>query len=322
MYAGQQITFILTKLSLPLAVALSLIGCTFTNGLFPKTASPVSVNFFTPTPAPTVGAPLVATPVVAARVNGSPILLDTVLQEVSVFRQSLTQGEVDNTPPSVAEIKERVLNKLIDQLIIEQQAELLGLKVSAEDLAISAEAIQNKAGSQEQFEAWLLSNQLAEEQFLKNLEAELTTQRLYDQITENVPAQTDQASVRYLWVTDQEQAQIVEQQIVSQMSFDQITAEQANNSPDLAGEDQLDWFPESAGFLPAEVETLVFRSQPGEIVGPIFVSGKYYFVDVEEIEEDRTLTLDRQQALKKQLFLRWLRQKRMEAQIEKIVTLN
>lgn len=312
----------MTKYFLPLAVTLSLVGCAFTSDLLPKTASPVSVNFFTPTPAPTVGAPLVASPVVAARVNGSPILLDTVLQEVSVFRNSLTQGEVDNTPPTVAEVKEQVLNKLIDQLIIEQQAELLGIKVSAEDLTISAEAIRKKAESQEQFEAWLLSNQLNEQQFLKHLETELITQRLYDQITDDVSVQSEQALVRYLWVADQEQSQDVEQQIASQMSFDQIMKDQVKKNPGRSESGQLDWFPEYAGFLPAEVETLVFRSRPGDIVGPVFVSGKYYFVEVGEIEQDRPLTLDRQQALKKQLFLRWLRQKRMEAQIEKLITLN
>jgi parvulin-like peptidyl-prolyl isomerase len=315
--------FILTKYSLPLAVALSLAGCNFTNGLLPKTATPVSVNFFTPTPVPTVSAPLVASPVVAARVNGSPILLDTVLQEVSVFRHSLTQlGEADSTPPAVTEIREQVLNKLIDQLIIEQQADLLGIKVSTEELAISAEGIRNKAESEEQFEAWLLSNQLTEEQFLNNLEAELTAQRLYDQITDNVPAQTDQAVIQYLWVTGQEQAQNVEQQIESQMNFDQIVEDQVNKNPGVLESGKIDWFPEDAGFLPAEVEAVVFQSQPGTITGPVFVSGKYYFVDVEEIEQDRPLTLDRQQALKKQLFQRWLRQKRMEAQIERLITLN
>jgi parvulin-like peptidyl-prolyl isomerase len=315
--------FILTKYFLPLAVALSLAGCNFTNGLLPKTATPVSVSFFTPTPAPTVGAPLVASPVVAVRVNGSPILLDTVLQEVSVFRHSLTQlGEADSTLPTVTEIKEQVLNKLIDQLIIEQQAARLGIGVSAEELAINAEAIRNKSESEEKFEAWLLSNQLTEEQFLKNLEAELTTQRLYDRITDNVPTQTDQAAIRYLWVTGQEQAQNVEQQIGNQMNFDQIAEDQVNNNPGLSGSGKIDWFPENAGFLPAEVETVVFQSQPGNIIGPVFVSDKYYFVDVEETEQDRPLTLDRQQALKKQLFQRWLRQKRMEAQIEKLITLN
>jgi parvulin-like peptidyl-prolyl isomerase len=321
LYAEQKLTFILAKYFLPLMVAVSLVGCTFTDSLLNRAATPVSVNFFTPTPVSTVGAP-VTTPAVAARVNGTPIFLDTVLQEVALFKQSLAQEEVDGTPPAATQIKDQVLSRLIDQLIIEQQAGLLGLSVSEEDVAISAQAIRNKAESQAEFETWLLTNRLTEQQFLRELETELTTRRLYDQITADVPVQTDQARVRYLWVVGRDLAQEIENWLVNQIEFDQIIEEQINNNPGLSESGQLNWFPLHAGLLPAEVETLVFRSQPGEIVGPIFVSDRYYFVEVEGIEKDRPLTLDRQQALKKQVFLRWLRQKRLEAQIERPVTLN
>ena len=316
----------MTKYFLLPAVAFSLIGCATANGLLNATASPVGLNFFTPTPgataAPTVGAPSAAPPPVAARVNGTPILLSTLSQDVSLIRNVSAQGGFDGTPPEVDEVREQVLNKLIDQLLIEQQAELLGLNISAQDLAVNAQTIQNQAGSREKFEAWLADNSLTEQQFLDRLDEQLTARRLYEQITSQVPDQADQISLRYMWITEAHIAQEVEQQIVNQQAFSQIIEAQFQKYPDLLETGRLDWFPEHAGYLPAEVEPLVFKSQPGDIIGPTFVSGKYFFAEVEEVEYDRPLALDRKQALKQQVFLRWLHQKRTEAQIEQFVTLN
>ena len=307
-------------------VAFSLAGCSITNALQDTTASPVAVDFFTPTRAatavPTVGAPPATLSAVAARVNGTPILLDTVLQEVSTFSDVRAQVITDSTPLDVAETEVQVLNRLIDQLIIEQQARLMGLEVSAEDLATRAQAIREKAGSREQFEAWLSNNRLSEQRFLSDLETELTAKRLYDKITEDVPFQAEQVSLRYLRIADPHLAQEVEQQLANQKEFSQVIDEQISNNPSYAETGRLDWFPEHAGYLPTEVEQLVFQSQPGKILGPIFVSGKYYFVEMEGMESNRPLALDRQQALRQQVFLRWLHQKRTEANIEKSVTLN
>lgn len=276
----------------------------------PTTAVPAAAPTATPLPAPQ-----------AAIVNGWQILLADYEQRVAPYEQTLlTQGLDPSTAEGqarLAEIRQEVLDNLIDTVLIEQRALDLGVSVSDADLEAQTAADIEAGGGQAAFDEWLQATGLTHGDYKQMLHEALLTQRVMDAVTASVPQVAEQVHARQIVVASQEVAGQVLAELQAGADF---VAVARTKSTDLATKDNggdLGWFPR--GLIPPELESLAFSLQPGEIGGPLQMDDGYHFVQVMEREQDRPISPEMQGQLRLALFDRWLEEQRAEAVIERLV---
>lgn len=193
------------------------LGCSFGSrlGLAPEStgtnestsSSPVSFSTATPVLAlmgqgeTSVAGPeqtAATEPSLAARVNGEPILLERYQAHVAQMEQAFNRQESNDNASqmTMTELRQQVLEGLIEQKVIEQQADALGISVSQETVEAEAQRFMAEIGPQAQFETWLADNGLTNAMFLTDLRSQLIASQVFEQVTHNVVEETIEATHR------------------------------------------------------------------------------------------------------------------------------
>lgn len=279
----------------------------------------------TPTPVPTnTASPQIAADrafengePLAARVNDQPIFLESFEKQVAQFERVLQAQGVDTSgsqgQTALAPIKQQVLDSLVEQLVIEQQAAGLGVNITAEEVEAKAQAAID---AQPQFEAWLNRNHLTYQEFVDRLRSQLIAGRVFEQVTQNAPESAGQIKLAHIRVTEPETAAAIIEQLKNGGSTFAILAQEHS-----ADEPGSVWMPRGAGLLPGPVEEIGFSLNVGEVSGPIQTPRGFYIIQLEDKAPDRPLTEDMLQLVKKQIFINWLAEQRSQAVIEIFVEL-
>ena len=284
-----------------------------------ETATPTSA----PTPAPTAttdrswenGRPL------AARVNNQPIYLETYQKQVAELTETLAAQGVTLSPSgqeSLAKTSRDVLEALIDQLIIEQQADKLGLVVSDEEVEAKLQEALGRRENGTALEEWLAANDLTIEELKGRLRAELITNRLFEYLTNNIPDTAEQVQVQSIRVTDEVTARLIVAQLKQGVDFNDLAQTYSVDEP-IGDNDEQDWLTRGGGILPVEVETIAFSLQPAQMSGPISTPTGYYIIKLLNRQADRPLGSTMVQTLKIQAFDDWLTAERSAATIDRFV---
>lgn len=261
-----------------------------------------------PTPTPTE--PL------AALVNGEQIFLSDFEAELARYeaQQSAAGGEA-------ADIREQVLNALIERRLIMQAAEAAGVVVTPE--MVDQRLSELRAADEAAFQAFLQTNGWTEEEFRETLEAEIATGEMIARVTTDVPTTMEHVRASYIQMDDGALAQSVLERaragddfafLAEQNSVDRVTG---INGGDLG-------FFKVGSLLVPEVEAAAFALQPGEISDLIAVTdaeGKttYYIIKVTERDPNRELTADDRYGLLQATFDAWLDSLWSSATIERLV---
>jgi parvulin-like peptidyl-prolyl isomerase len=259
----------------------------------------------------------------AARVNNQPLYLDVYEQHVARFEQILKARQVDPDSQAgqtqLAQLEQQVLNSLLDQLIIEQQAETLGIHLTDQETQAKVQESVSQAGDQGQFEAWLNQNRLTYDSLIDEVRSELIAGRVFEQVTQAAPGAAEQVRLRYIRVADQATALALMEQLRGGADFVQLAQTQSLDQAGQINGSDSGWVPRHTGLIPAQVETVAFSLNPGDISGPIQTAQGFYVIKLEDKEGERPLTTELQQILKKQIFEEWLREKRAATAIEKYI---
>jgi len=166
----------------------SLVACQSSlAALMPATVTPIptptatATATSTPSPTPTPDPSFEAGLPLVARVNGEPIFLATYQAELRAITTTISRHGVDLTTQDGQQIEQQVLDGLINRLLMEQQAQKLGI-------TITTEALQTHLAefSPDQLATWQTMNRLSHEELTTTLTFELMVNRLSDQITHDV----------------------------------------------------------------------------------------------------------------------------------------
>jgi parvulin-like peptidyl-prolyl isomerase len=255
----------------------------------------------------------------AARVNSQPIYLDVYQQQVAQLEQALQAQGLDSSTPqgqaTLAQVQQQVLNALIDQLIIERAANRLGITITDAMLeARMQESIAQKPG-QTQLEQWLAANNLTYEQFKQTVRSQLIANQVFEQITKDTPDAAEQVQIRQIVVADEGAARAIIEQIKNGADFAALAEQYSLDQGSRANGGYIDWFPQGLGLVPPEVEKVAFTLQPGQAHGPIQSPLGWHIIQLQQREPSRPLG-DKQQALKQQIFIKWLTEQRSLTTIE------
>ncbi|MCZ2145702.1 MAG: peptidylprolyl isomerase [Anaerolineales bacterium] len=246
----------------------------------------------------------------AALVNGEIIPLSYYQNEVLRYRASFAEGE---TPPTDAEIQTTVLNSLIEQLLLAQQARQSGFTFTDADVQQRIDALLTQLGSGSALTDWMQVNHYddAEFRYALKLSTEAAWQR--DEIINAVPTAVEQVRARQIFAQTQAGAEHALTSLNSGASFDDLAWQY---SPETGGE--LGWFPRGYLLYP-DIEAAAFLLAPGEHSGIIQTEIGYHIIQVMERSDAHPLTTDARLSLQTQALAQWLEARRAEAKIDLVL---
>lgn len=196
---------------------------------------------------------------------------------------------------------------------------------------------------------------MSETDFRRLIEGDLLRQKLYEQITKDVPTTAEQVRVRHILVTirtpvptpeptptggptlepnatpaptptptpeprDEAQALALITEIQQKLSAGEDFAELAKQYSDDPGSKDtggdLGWFPRNSGFV-QEFEEAAFKLQPGQVSPPVRTQFGYHLIKMEERDPARPLDEFTVLQNKYQAYQQWLTDLRNSAKIER-----
>jgi parvulin-like peptidyl-prolyl isomerase len=274
----------------------------------------------TPEPTPIPPTPTPSEPL-AAMVNGSPIFLAEYENELARYQQA--QSELDSPDIDYAEL---VLDSLVERELIIQAAAANGVFVTEEEVAAKVAELMEESGSEENFAAWLRTNQLSPEEFEEAISAELLTQKMIELITADVPTTAEQIHARSIRVDDPELAQSLLDQINSGSDFGELAKQYSLDSLSATAGGDMGFFSAGSLIVP-ELEAPAFSLQPGEtsqVIPVTHFDGQptYYLLQVIELDPERTLEGNQREVLLGQAITSWIAELRTQAEITIFVNLS
>jgi parvulin-like peptidyl-prolyl isomerase len=257
----------------------------------------------------------------AARVNGEPIYLDVYEKQVAQAQRMLAdqglilEGEAGRA--QLAQTRQNVLNALLEQAIIEQEAARAGIVVSDEEAEASVQ--ESIALGQQAFDQWLAENEMTVEEFRATQRAQLLAGRVIEEVTAGLPTTAEQVHARHILVSDRDQAEALRQELQSGANFAAVAQQVSEDVSTAANGGDLGWFPRDVPLMPPAVVEAAFELNSGEI-GPVIESDQgYHIIKVESREANRPFTSDILLYTSQRAFEEWLAERRDQATIERYV---
>jgi parvulin-like peptidyl-prolyl isomerase len=262
----------------------------------------------TATPEGSLPDPEVAIPTVgaaAANVGGEEISRATFELHLDLYQAAQTQT---GTLLATEEAEQKVINNLIDRLLLAQGAREQGFSADSVLEERLANLVQ-QAGGQEAFDAWLAANGYTEEVFRGELALEIEAAHMRDLIAAEVPSTAEQVRARQILLSDQFSADRLLGQLNEGTSFEQVVA---NNDPARFGD--LGWFPRGY-LLQPEVEEAAFALQPGEYSQVVQSELGFHLIEVIERDPARPLNPQALLQLQTQAIADWRADRRTQTEV-------
>ncbi|MCI0478678.1 MAG: SurA N-terminal domain-containing protein, partial [Anaerolineales bacterium] len=184
----------------PLVIATSQVLPTPTRG------TPVKGALVCPTVTP-----VPANAQLAARVNNQGIPLDLFNRQAAQAQAAMIQSGLD--PKSAAgqeslkSLKQQVLDQMINDVIIGQQAEYQAIKVTDDDLNVRLAQMIQDAGSVDKLNEYLTKNQMTLGDLCTQMRANLLSEIMFNRITAPFPTAVEQVHLRQILVSTPATAQ-------------------------------------------------------------------------------------------------------------------
>ena len=255
---------------------------------------------------------------VVASVNNQPIAGTTYVRELARFEAGQAALGMQSSDP--ATYRQQVLDMLIDQELIRQEAARQGIVVGDETVNAELQDVVNEFG-QEYFDGWLAGNLYTPEEFREVVRLELISNQLVDQIITGVPTTVEHVHARHILVNSQAEADAILARIQAGEDFAALA--QAH-SVDVTSKDNggdLGWFPRG-GLLVAEVEEQAFSLAPGQLSGVITSAWGYHIIQTLEFDPAREIEYDTRQRLINQAIEAWRLSLRNGADIQQFITIT
>lgn len=264
---------------------------------------------------------LPSAPDAAAIVNGVPIPLAAYQRQVDQYQAALVQQGMNlNSPDAQAQLtqlRQLLLDNMIDDQLIAQEAAKEGVSVSDADLDAAMQQLIDAAGGQAAFEQTLAASgqtlddarQLQRTQMLNNL--------MRDRVLQSVGSQSEQVHARHILVDSPATAEALLAQIQAGADFGDVARQSSMDTLTKASGGDLGWFPRGV-LVSKEVEDAAFALQPGQISPVIKSEFGYHLVQTLERDPARTVDPDTLLRLQQQAIEQWLNRLRAAAQVQRL----
>jgi parvulin-like peptidyl-prolyl isomerase len=268
--------------------------------------------------------PATLDPAVVALVNGEAIPRAEFERELSLAFE-VPEGATPPAPDQLVALKQTVLQGMMDRQLLLQAARARGVTVSPE--AVQRAAARLKADyPRERFQEALSQGRLTEAEFVGKVAAQLTVEKLVDEVVYERVAVTEEELQGYLdahtsefqepeqvhaaqiVVKEVDEARRLREELHKGVKFGDLARAHSLSADARVGGD-LGWFPR--GVMPAEFDKVAFSLQPGQISD--VVTSEYGFHLFKVLERRPARKKDLAQ-VRREVERRLLRDKREKAQ--------
>jgi parvulin-like peptidyl-prolyl isomerase len=254
----------------------------------------------------------------AATVNGTPITLASFqAQAFDTQRFFVDQGldpNTDDGQQQLRDLRQKVLDDMIHQALIEQYAAEQGIAISEEDIDAQIASYIAGVGGEEQFEAKMQETGTTREAVREMERKSLIGQRVMEEVVGSVAATAEHRHVRHILCEDAAACEDARARIVAGEDFGTVAADVSKDETTAGNGGDLDWL--SQGIVPSQqFEAIVFDLPIGELSPVVESDFGFHVVEVLATEE-RELSDEQQFAVRDKRFMDWLAERRTAADIE------
>jgi peptidyl-prolyl cis-trans isomerase C len=287
-----------------LLLALVLAACGSGNPTSIPAATPaISSSAATPTSTSFQPSVTSTSQPLAARVNGEGISLEEYQAELSRYQASVGT-ELATTD------KQRVMDELVDQLLLAQAAAQSGYQADEATLDNRVDQLTNQLGGAVALETWMASHAYTKDSFRQDLARSIAAAWMRDQIIQKVPEAMEQVHARQILVYSQDTADEMLARLNAGKDFTALAAE-----VDPVSKGDLGWFPRGY-LLDPKLEQAAFSLQPGEHSPIIQTGAGFHILQVIERDAQHPLEPDARLTLQSKALQDWLAEQRKQSKIE------
>jgi foldase protein PrsA len=248
---------------------------------------------------------------IVATVNGEEISL-------TEFERAFNRNQLQTATASYDALASAVLHTLVEQTLIHQAAEEMGISISEVEIEAEYQATRALVADDESWNSWLEANLFTQEEFRASLRDALVTQRVRDAITSNDEAITVmQVRARHILVGTAQDAENVLQRLNTGEDFSALAAELSSDVTTREQGGDLGWFGPN-DLLTPELADAAFRLEPEQIAGPVETMLGYHVVQTLEFGE-REFAADEESDLAAIRFTTWLQSRLDDADVVRFV---
>ncbi len=163
------------------------------------------------------------------------------------------------------------------------------------------------------YQQWLNYIHLSDSEYRQVVEAALLTQKLNDQIKQNIPTEGKQVHVYAIKAANEGNATEVENLLKNGGNFTTVAAEYSTDATTKQYGGDLGWVPQ--GILLPELDQAAFSLPAGNVSEPIVSTKGYYIIKVAEIDNNRPIDNQYRQILASTAFNNWFTEQRKVVEI-------
>jgi len=265
--------------------------------------------------------PLPANAPLAARVNGQGIPLDLFNRLAAQAQAAMIQNGLDPKSASGQEtlknLKLQILEQLINDTIIAQQADYQAMRVTDDDVnARIAEMIQD-AGSVEKLNEYLTRHQMTLGDLCTQMRASLVSEMMFERVTAVLPTTEEQVHWRQILVATPATAQALRDRARRGEDFAALARQHSLDETSKAQGGDMGWTPR--GVLDPRLDAVLFDLPVGQVSEVITTNFGYHIVQVMARDKARPLPPELVQDKRQRAFFEWLKVVRDSAKIERFV---
>ena len=306
-------------------IALLLAACT-TDPAQPPATPAITPEFFsvtvmapTDTPAPT---PLPTEPPLAAKINDQSITLEQFNVEMARYITAMPSAPdpaSNDGQQLAAQLKEQVLDAMIEQSLIEQAAAKEGIVISEAQVTDEINVAKERAGGEENFAAWLAANRMSEQDAHDLVMRNLQVNAVRDRVLAQLPRSAEYIHAYHIVAGTEREASQILQRLQDGAKFSALAQTLSIDDSTRADGGDLGWITRNSGaLLWSEVEDAAFSLPIGETSDIIKSPIGFHIIKVTE-KEDRPLTEADTAQLQEAALQNWIAQLKAGAKIERFI---
>ncbi|MSQ40977.1 MAG: hypothetical protein EXR55_04845 [Dehalococcoidia bacterium] len=260
---------------------------------------------------------------VVANVNGTTITLRDLLKNLRVLQRG---AEATGQTLDMSQLPFNILNTLVEDEIIRQKALQLGITVGTEEVdkevrtrflgATTTETDPQvlETDLKERLRRYLNFVQISDEEYRKQLQAELLRAKATEAVGREVSPIQPQVHLYQLTVANEEVLKKVQELAeVYGTPFDDLVKQYEANERAKAAGGELGWFPK--GVLGPNAD-IIFDLQEGKLSDPgTREDGSFVLLSVKERAAAREVEKRQLESLKSQALTEWINTQRQEQEI-------
>jgi len=273
-----------------------------------------------------------------AVVDGEEISLDEFYEGydaiAEMYEMQLGEGILDEEVSEGVTLKEQLVDEVLNRLILEKlilnDAEKRGVSISNEEIDKKMEEYVGLVGGKENFDNYLKANDIDEKRFKSDIEkmetAEAYREKVMDEIKidekeeknyfEKHKEELEQVRARHILVETEEEAKEIKDELDKGGNFEELAKEKSKDTGSAINGGDLDYFPR--GKMIKEFSDVAFSMEKGTISDIVKTDYGYHIIKLEDKKDTfESLKENIEEILKQEKYEQELKKLEDKAKIKK-----